>query len=117
MIAVGVGHFVNPLPFVQHLPEWVPAREAIVYVTGAMEIAFGVALVFAPVRRRTHVGWALAGFFVAVFPANVYVAVADVEVEGYPPDPWPWIRLPFQLVLVAWALWSTGAWPRQSADA
>jgi uncharacterized membrane protein len=106
MVVAGVSHFAQPEPFRQHLPDAVPGREAIVAVSGVVEIALGVALVAAG-RHRRWAGRALAAFLVAVFPANVYVAVAGVDVEGQPGGPYPWLRLPLQAVFVAWALWST----------
>ncbi len=106
MAAVGVTHFTSPRPFVQHLPVWLPGRLEIVYVTGAIEILLGAALLTFP-RRRRYIGWAVAGFFVAVFPANIYAAVSGVEVDGLPPGALRWARLPLQIVLVAWALWAT----------
>ena len=63
-------------------------------------VAYGVPL-------KCTAGLALAAYFVAVFPANVYVAVADVAVDGQPGGWYPWLRLPFQVLFVAWALWST----------
>ena len=106
MVFAGVAHVVMPAPFVQHLPPWVPAAEALVFVTGAVEIALGAALLLRqPWRRRA--GLALAAYLVAVFPANVYVAVAGIDVEGQPGGWYPWLRLPFQVLFVAWALWST----------
>lgn len=104
---VGVMHFVSPRPFVQHLPPALPGREAVVYGSGVVEILLGVALMVAPARRRATVGRAVVAFLVAVFPANVYVAVSGVEVDGYPEGAFRWWRLPFQAVLIAWALWST----------
>jgi uncharacterized membrane protein len=55
---------------------------------------------------------ALAAYLVAVFPSNVYVAIAAVEVDGQPGGWYPWFRLPLQVLFVAWALWSTG-WHRR----
>ena len=107
MVVAGVGHFANSEPFVQHLPDWVPARETLVYITGAIEIAFGAALLLSKAHRTT-VGWLLAAFLLAVFPANVYVAIADVEVSGQPGGVYAWIRLPLQLLFIGWALYSTG---------
>lgn len=106
MVIAGVAHLAGPDPFIQHLPTWVPAREALVFVSGGVEIAFGVALLAAR-THRTATGRLLALFLLAVWPANVYVAVAGVDVEGQPGGAYPWIRLPFQLLFVAWALWST----------
>lgn len=108
MVVAGVAHLAQPDPFVQHLPTWVPAREALVALSGLAEIGLG-ALLFRPRAWRATAGRALALFLVAVFPANVYVAVAGVEVDGQPGGAYPWIRLPFQVLFVAWALWSTRA--------
>ena len=106
MVFAGVAHWVMPAPFVQHLPPWVPAAEALVLATGVIEIGLGLGLLLRqPWRRRA--GLALAVYLVAVFPANVYVAVAGIEVEGQPGGWYPWLRLPFQVLFVAWALWST----------
>ncbi len=115
MVVAGLAHWVMPAPFVQHLPSWVPAAETLVLVTGAVEIALGAALLLRqPWRRRA--GLALAAYLVAVFPANVYVAVAGVDVDGQPGGWYPWLRLPFQVLFVAWALWST-EWNRQQLRA
>jgi len=105
-VVAGVAHLVNPLPFVAHLPPAVPLREALVAATGWLEIVLGL-LLLGPRRHRRTVGYVVAAYLVAVFPANVYVAVADVDVDGLPPDPYPWLRLPLQVVLIAWALWCT----------
>ena len=106
MVAAGVAHLAGPEPFVQHLPDWVPAREALVYLSGVVEIGLGLALVtFAD--RRAAAGRLLTLFLVAVWPANVYVAVAGVDVDGQPGGAYAWIRLPFQALFIAWALWST----------
>ncbi len=113
LVTAGVAHLVNPLPFVQHLPPAVPLRELLVAATGWLEIALGV-LLLGPRRHRRTVGRVVAAYLVAVFPANIYVAVADVDVDGLPPDPYPWLRLPLQVVLVAWALWCTA--PREQDD-
>ena len=106
MAVAGAAHLAGPEPFIQHLPTWVPAREAIVFSTGVIEIGFGVALL-ASRARRSAIGRLLALFLIAIWPANVYVAVAGVDVDGQPSGPYPWIRLPFQILFVAWALWST----------
>lgn len=108
MVIAGVAHLVGPDPFVQHLPDWVPARAALVYLSGVVEIGLGLALVTVRAWRVTA-GRALALFLVAVWPANIYVAVAGVEVDGQPGGAYPWIRLPLQILFVAWALWSTRA--------
>ncbi|MEL6890458.1 MAG: hypothetical protein AAFP84_02575 [Actinomycetota bacterium] len=106
LAAAGASHFVTPTPFEQHLPEWVPEPGLVVVFSGIAEIALGIALL-AAWPSRIGIGRIVATFFVAVFPTNVYVAVAGIDVDGQPGGLYPWVRLPFQLVFIAWALWST----------
>ncbi|MGF1662003.1 MAG: hypothetical protein ACFCVG_05980 [Kineosporiaceae bacterium] len=110
MVVAGISHFLQPEPFRQHLPDAVPARDVVVAVSGAVEIGLGLGLVVLR-RYRRRAGWALAAFLVAVFPANVYVAAAGIDVEGQPGGIYPWVRLPLQALFIAWALWSTAASP------
>jgi uncharacterized membrane protein len=105
----GVGHFVVPEEFLGQVPPWVPARLAVVYVSGVVELALAVALVALP-RRRVLVGWIVATFFVVIFPGNVSQAVTGADAFGLDTPLARWTRLAFQPVLVAWALWATGAW-------
>jgi uncharacterized membrane protein len=106
MAVAGLAHFLDPTPFIQHLPVWVPARELLVLVSGIIEVALGAALLAPPPYRRL-VGLALALYLVGVFPANVYVAVAGVDVDGQPGGWYPWLRLPLQPLFVWLAVWTT----------
>lgn len=106
MAIAGMAHWINPTPFVQHLPSWVPLAEEVILLTGVAEVVLGAALLLRQPWRRLA-GFALAGYLVAVWPANIYVAVADVEVDGQPGGLYPWLRLPLQAAFIVWALWST----------
>ena len=108
MVFAGLSHLLMPTPFVQHVPPWLPAREAIVFVSGLVEIAFGPALWFTRGDARRWSGWALAAYFVAVFPGNIYVAVAGIDVQGQPDGLYAWLRLPLQVLFVWLALWCSG---------
>lgn len=116
MVVAGVSHFVAHEQFLNQVPTWMPAKLLIVWVSGIIEIALGTALVALP-RYRRQVGWAVAGFLVTVFPGNVYQAVAGTDAFALTTDIARWVRLLFQPVLVALALWSTGAWPRSRVRA
>jgi uncharacterized membrane protein len=116
MVVAGIGHFVAHEEFLGQTPSWLPARSLIVWVTGVMEIALGVALVALP-RHRRAVGWALALFLLAVFPGNIYQAIAGTDAFGLDSPAARLIRLPFQPLLIALALWSTGAWPQREEKA
>ena len=106
MIVAGLSHLARPEPFLQHLPDWMPWRDATVAVSGLVEMALGV-LMYWPRSLRDRLGLALAAYLVAVFPANVYVAVEGIDVQGQPDGPYPWLRLPLQALFVFLAWWST----------
>ena len=112
MVFAGVSHLVASDAFLGQLPPWLPARTAILWISGLVEIALGLALVLVPEHRR-EVGWALAIFFVCVFPGNLYQAVAGTDAFGLDTPVKRWGRLLAQPALVAGALWCTGAWPRR----
>lgn len=112
LLVAGVGHFVRTEEFLAQVPSFLPARTFIVYASGVVEIALAAALVGLP-RWRPEVGWITAGFFVVVFPGNIYQAVAGVEAFGLDTSAARWTRLAFQPLFVLWALWSTKAWAKR----
>jgi uncharacterized membrane protein len=105
----GIGHFNNPDEFMAQVPPWMPAPEAVVAVSGVVELAMAFALV-ALGRWRVQVGWVVAAFFVVVFPGNISQFLTQTDAFGLDSDLARFIRLLFQPVLVVWALWCTGAW-------
>ena len=104
MVAVGIYHFANPEPFVRIVPAVLPAPLALVYISGVFEILGGLGLLYPPTRRFS--AWGLIALYLAVFPANINMAINEISLEaGQPPPPtWVlWGRLPLQGVLIAWA--------------
>jgi len=95
--------------FQAQVPEWVPVEDDLVVLgSGVVEIGLGAALIALP-RRRVPVGLAVAAFFIAIFPGNISQYVTGTDAFGLDTDRARFVRLFFQPVLVAWALWSTGA--------
>jgi uncharacterized membrane protein len=107
----GVSHLAwARTDFLAQVPGWVPLdADLVVVLSGIVEIALGLALV-ALVRFRVVLGWVAAAFFVAVFPGNISQYVDGDAAFGLDSDTARAVRLVFQPVLIAWALWSTGAW-------
>ena len=102
MAAMGLLHLVNPKPFVAVMPAGLPAPAALVAISGLAEIAGGVGLLFP--ATRVVAGWGLAALYVAVFPANVHMALH----RSFGLPAWLlWLRLPLQVPLVLWALWAS----------
>ena len=101
--------------FQSQVPPWVPIDpDTVVLASGVVEIALGVSTLALP-RQRVRMGLILAAFFVAVFPGNVSQYTHHVDGFGLNTDTRRFVRLLFQPLLVAWALWSTGALPRRKA--
>jgi uncharacterized membrane protein len=114
MVGIGVLHFVADDLFAQIVPPSFPAHYLLVWISGFIEILLGIALLVPRTRRAA--GFGLVALYVAVFPANVYMAVENLQVRGLPPWlPQPsagalWARLPLQLVFIAWALRASEIW-------
>lgn len=103
-ISAGTLHFVRPDIYERIVPDYLPAHRTLVLVSGAAEIAGGVAVAFP--RTRRVAGVFLAAVLAAVFPANVKMAVRAAEFEPIPPA-LLWARLPLQPLLIVWALRAT----------
>jgi uncharacterized membrane protein len=116
MTLMGVGHFLHPAEFVAMVPRWLPAPGALVAISGLAEVAGGVGLLLPPVRQVAAFGLML--LYVAVFPANVNMAVHHLSPPGIHLASWVlWARLPLQLPLIAWAWWLSRTPPPPSPKA
>jgi uncharacterized membrane protein len=107
----GTGHLTTQRQeFQAQVPTWLPLDpDFVVLASGVVEISLGAALIVLP-KYRVPVGWIATAFFVAIFPGNISQYVNQTDGFGLDTDRSRLIRLFFQPVLVAWALWSTGAW-------
>ncbi len=108
LVFAGVGHLTFARqPFRAQVPEWVPFDvDDTVLASGIAEIALGGALVILPKERR-RIGAIAAAFFAAVFPGNVSQLRHHRDGFGLDTDRKRAIRLVFQPLLIAVALWST----------
>jgi uncharacterized membrane protein len=110
LVLAGVAHLVIADEFLAQVPPFLPFPEAVVLVSGLVEIALGLAVLLAPAPRRPLVGLAAAALFVVVFPGNVSQYLTATDGFGLDTDGARATRLLFQPLLVAWALWCTGGW-------
>lgn len=109
MLIAGVGHLARTEEFRAQVPPFFPARDAIVYASGVVELGIGAALLAARGRRRVQLGFLLAAFFVVIFPGNISQYLTGEDAFGLDTDRKRAVRLVFQPVLVLWSLWCTGA--------
>jgi uncharacterized membrane protein len=102
----GVYHFVNPSLYVRMMPSYLPWHLFLVYLSGFFEAGLGLLLL---VPRYTRLAaWGLIALLVAVFPANVQMALNPQLFPDLPPVAL-WLRLPLQAVFIVWAYSLTGS--------
>jgi len=114
MIYAGLSHLTfNRVAFQAQVPDWLPlSKDLIVILSGIVEIVLGLGLAFWK-KQRARFGWALAIFFVLIFPGNVAQYINGTDAFGVlNSDRARLGRLFFQPVLIVWALWSSGAWKK-----
>lgn len=94
----GVMHFVAEKFFTAIVPRQLPNPKLLVHISGVFEFLGGLGLLLPRVRRAAGLG--LLALVVAVFPANVNMAVNAERFKKFPA--WSlWLRLPLQLVILA----------------
>ncbi len=95
--------------FQAQVPDWVPLdKDLTVLLSGGVEISLGLALMLLA-KKRKYTGLAAAAFFVMVFPGNISQYTHHRSAFGLDTDQKRFTRLFFQPVLIAWALYGSGA--------
>ncbi len=102
MIGAGVSHFVSPGGFVRIVPDYLPYPLELVYISGFFEILGGIGILLKQTRKIA--AWGLIALYIAVFPANVNMALNQISMSETPvPQLLLWLRLPLQILLIYWA--------------
>lgn len=99
-IAAGINHFVNPEFYRKIMPPWLPAHDLLIYASGIAEVGLGILVL--PSSTRRAAAWGIILLLLAVFPANIQMMLNYRDQQ----HPYLWIavlRLPLQLLLIAWA--------------
>ncbi len=100
-LLAGAMHFVIPRVYASIVPDWLPAPRALVYASGIAEIAGGAGMM-RPSTRRAAAWWSIATL-VAVFPANLNMALNPDRYRVPGGRAALWARLPLQGLFIAWA--------------
>jgi len=105
-IIAGISHFTQDDSFAAIVPPMLPFPYVIVWITGVMEIIMGIGLLIPKYRRLS--GLLLAPFLLAVLPANIYMAIAQIPMGDTVMSPTVlWIRVALQFPLIALILWAS----------
>jgi len=97
-LVTGALHFLRPRIYEAMMPRYLPAHREMVDASGMAELAGGAGVL----AGRRLAGWWLIATLIAIFPANVEMAV-HAERFRRVPEPLLWARLPVQGLLIAWA--------------
>lgn len=110
MIWAAISHLtLQREEFQAQVPDWIPlGKDLVVILSGIVEFLLGFGMVFLA-KHKVKIGIALAIFYVLIFPGNIAQYINGTDAFGLDTDQKRLIRLFFQPVLIAWALWSTGA--------
>jgi uncharacterized membrane protein len=107
-VLAGVLHFLRPEFYVRIMPPYLPWHLELVYVSGVCEVVLGL-LLLVP-RFTALAAWGLIALLIAVFPANLHMALNSDLYPSISPIAL-WVRLPLQGALIAWAYWFAAKWP------
>jgi len=101
-VAAGIAHFVAMPMYVAITPDYLPAHRVLVALSGLAEIIGGLCILFPAPEIISAAAWGIILLLIAVFPANLWMLQHP---ERFPNVPlWAlWLRLPLQLILIAWA--------------
>ncbi len=102
-VLAGLNHFRTPTLYLGMMPPWLPWPSAANTIAGVAEVLGGIGLL--PPRLCRAAGWGLIALLIAVFPANIHVALQG-HMSGLNVSPAGlWLRLPFQAVFIAAVAW------------
>ncbi|MDB5036085.1 MAG: DoxX family rane protein [Chlorobi bacterium] len=96
----GLNHFINPAGYVRIIPPYLPFPQLLVGLSGLAELLLGVLILFPRYMRLA--AWGSIALLIAVFPANIHMALHPSYFPGIDPAIL-WLRLPLQAVFIAWA--------------
>jgi uncharacterized membrane protein len=98
-------HFTFTKGMTMMIPDFIPFKTAMIYLTGVVEILAAIALLIP--SFRVAAGWVLIVLFVLLLPANIYAAIKHVDYQSAtytgPGLGYLWFRVPLQLLFIVWA--------------
>lgn len=107
-ICAGTSHFVDPAVYVKIMPSYLPWHLQLVTASGFLEVVGGIGLLVPRMRRAAAYG--LVALLIAVFPANLNMALNQLPFGERVLPAWAlWARLPVQMILIGWVLWCSSS--------
>ena len=109
LLFTAIGHFAFPTGMVMMIPDFIPFKLTMVYLTGVIEISVAIGLQVPGVSVLT--GWMLILFFIMILPANINAAIKHIDYQKGTTDGnglnYLWFRVPLQLLFIVWTYLSS----------
>lgn len=109
LLFTAIGHFAFAKGMAMMIPGFIPFKTELVYLTGLLEIALGIGLLFP--NARVYSAWILIIFFMLILPANIKAAVEQIDIQkgtfDGPGIGYLWFRVPLQIFFIAWTYLSS----------
>ncbi|SFU72615.1 Uncharacterized membrane protein [Pustulibacterium marinum] len=109
LLFTAMGHFMFTKGMAMMIPDFIPYKAALVYVTAFIELCGAIALHISSFQKVT--AWLLIFFFIMMLPANIYAALKHVDYQNatYTGNGlnYLWFRIPLQFVYIAWVYLSS----------
>jgi uncharacterized membrane protein len=101
LLMTGSAHFFKTDVMIQSMPDMIPYKPELVYITGVIELLAAIGLLFERTARLTSI--LLIIFFICILPANVAGSLKHVELGGMENGPmYLWFRVPLQVLFIWW---------------
>lgn len=104
LVFTAIAHFAFTKGMAMMLPDFIPYKTEVVYLTGIIEIAAAIGL-FIP-SFSVITAWLLIAFFILILPANIYAAINHIDYQNGTFDGnglyYLWFRIPLQILFIVW---------------
>ncbi|SHE93314.1 DoxX family protein [Chryseobacterium takakiae] len=104
LMFTAVGHFIFTKGMSMMLPDYIPFKTGIIYLTGILEILAAIGILIPEIRITT--GWLLIVFFIVILPSNIYAAINHIDYQKatFKGDgiSYLWFRIPLQIFFIIW---------------
>ncbi len=104
LLFTAIGHFAFSKGMALMIPDFIPFKKQVVYITGLFEIVAAIGLLVDGYQRIT--GWLLIAFFILILPANINAAIKKIDYQkgttNGPGVKYLWFRVPLQLLFMSW---------------
>ncbi|MGO9480192.1 MAG: hypothetical protein ACLP05_00230 [Candidatus Kryptoniota bacterium] len=104
LVFTAIAHFAFTKGMAMMMPDFIPFKKVMVYLTGAAEIAGAIGIELA--QFKTLASWLLILFFIAILPANINAAIRKIDYQKGTYDGsglnYLWFRVPLQVLFIAW---------------